>query len=497
MGMVSVISGTDRRREIDAQPPRVVVAGGGLAGLAIALSLGRAGVPVTLFESAPPPPRGPAPEVAPHWHRGTVPQANHPHMLTSAGVKILRQRAPEVLADAVEAGAEYIDIAAALPALLEPRSQPGDEELVALACRRTVLELLLRRRIEAMDGVRVVDSCRVVGIVVDPERDRVTAADTEHGTREPADIVIDATGRRAEARRWLTSGSYLLRDQDQFADSGCRGVGRFYRLLRPGYPTALHRGNAAGAIGETFAAVVHPADNDTFSVTLATLPDDELVHELADDDGFASVVASIPLIAPWVDRLTSVPITAAQEYRCAPNTLRAAAVTRQMPVAGLYPVGDAACLTNPLYGRGMSLAFQHAFALADVLVSHPAVDRVQVDRAAACARDLFVVWFRQAAADDAARIRLWRQRLDGLATPTGRRLPPDRPSLAEIGAAAAGDSFVWRRLTRVLMGLQTPTDAFGDAPFKARMRAVAAPRRVPLLPTRETISRVLAGARID
>ena len=418
-------------------------------------------------------------------------------MLTSAGVKVLSQRAPEILSDAVEAGAEYIDIAAALPPLLEPRNQPGDEELVALACRRTVLELLLRRRIEAMDGVRVVDSCRVVGIVVDPERDRVIAVDTDRGTQEPADIVIDATGRRAEARRWLTAASYLLRDQDEFADSGLRGVDRFYRLLRPGYPTALHRGNAAGAIDETFAAVVHPADNDTFSVTLATLPDDELMHELADDDGFARVVASIPLIAPWVDPLSSVPITAAREYKCPPNMLRAAAVTRHMPVAGLYPVGDAACLTNPLYGRGLSLALQHAFALADVLVSHPAVDRLQVDRAAACARKLLVPWFRQAVADDAARIRVWRRRLDGPGTPTGKDLPPDRPSLAEIGAAAAGDPFVWRSLTRVLMGLQTPTDAFGDAQFEARMRAVTAPPRAPLLPARETISRVLAGARID
>ncbi len=483
-------------RRIEATP-RVVVAGGGFAGLAAALSLARAGFAVTLLESAPAPPRGPAPEVAPHWRRGTVPQAEHPHMLTSAGVRLLSRRAPELLADAIEAGAEYIDIAAALPAPLQPRQQPGDEELVALACRRTVLELLLRRRIEAMDGVRVVDSCRVVGIVVDPERDRVVAVDTDHATREPADIVVDATGRRAEARRWLAAGSYRLRDEDEFADSGCRGVGRFYRLLRPGYPTPLHRGNAAGAIGETFAAVVHPADNDTFSVTLATLPDDGLMHELAGDDGFARVVASIPLIAPWVDPLSAVPITAAREFRCPPNTLRAAAVSRWLPVAGLYPVGDAACLTNPLYGRGMSLALQHAFALADVLASHPAVDRGQADRAAACARELFVPWFRQSAADDAARIKLWRQSLAGSMPAAARQPPPDGPDLARIGAAAAVDSLVWRGLTRVLMGLQTPADAFGDAQFEARLRAVTAPRPAPLLPPRETISRVLAGGRRD
>jgi len=476
--------------------PRVVVAGGGFAGLATALSLGRAGLSVTLLESAPAPPLGPAPEVAPRWRRGTVPQAEHPHMLTSAGVRVLDRRAPELLADAIEAGAEYIDVAAALPPLLEPRHQPGDEELVALACRRTVLELLLRRRIEAMDGVRVLDSCRVVGIVVDPGRDRVLGVRTDRGTREPADIVIDATGRRAEARRWLASESCALRDQDEFADSGCRGVGRFYRLLRPGYPTALHRGNAAGAIGETFAAVVHPADNDTFSVTLATLPDDDLMHELAGDEGFGRAVASIPLIAPWVDPRSATPITSAREFKCPPNTLRAAAVSRQLPVAGLYPVGDAACLTNPLYGRGMSLALQHAFALADVLVSHPAVDRRQADRAAACARELFVPWFRQSAADDAGRIRLWRQGLKGSIPPPAQQLPPAGPDLAGIGAAAAVDSLVWRHLTRVLMGLQTPADAFADARFEARLRAVTAPRQASLLPARETITRVLAGARL-
>ena len=44
-------------------------------------------------------------------------------------------------------------------------------------------------------------------------------------------------------------------------------------------------------------------------------------------------------------------------------------------VLGFHAVGDAHTCTNPIYGRGCSLALVQAVALADALTAHPARTR--------------------------------------------------------------------------------------------------------------------------
>ena len=63
-------------------------------------------------------------------------------------------------------------------------------------------------------------------------------------------------------------------------------------------------------------------------------------------------------------------------------------------VHGYLAVGDAAMCTNPLYGRGCSLALVHAFGLADTLRTHGAdPDALAREFAAFTEREL-VPWFR-------------------------------------------------------------------------------------------------------
>jgi flavin-dependent dehydrogenase len=69
-------------------------------------------------------------------------------------------------------------------------------------------------------------------------------------------------------------------------------------------------------------------------------------------------------------------------------------------VRGFVAVGDAAVCTNPLYGRGCSLAFVHAFGLADALQLHGTdLDAVARDFGAFTEREL-VPWFRSATMQD-------------------------------------------------------------------------------------------------
>ncbi|CAM5687286.1 FAD-dependent oxidoreductase [Streptomyces aurantiogriseus] len=479
--------------------PAVVVAGGSVAGLATALALSGTGHRVLVLERAAPPPEGPPAEAAGRWRRPTVPQSAHAHTLTSLGVRVLRERAPQVLEAAVAAGAVTLDLTAALPAdAVDGGRAPGDEDLVGLGCRRAVLELVLHRVVRELPGVAVRHETAVGGLELDPSGQRVRAVITTTGERVPADLVVDATGRQALSRTWLRIAGVPVAD-DRTSPSGLTGWTRFYRLTGTERPGPLGRGNAAGGIWDHYAGVLHPADGGVFSVALGTLPGDRAMAELRLPSAFTAVARATPGVAPWLADGVSEPVSPVQAITSPPNTLRGLATTAQRPVAGLFPVGDAACVTDPLFGRGVSLALEHAFRLADVLAAHPDAGIAQSRAVAQMTEELFLPWYEQAVGSDRVRIARWRAAINGAAPP--RPEPAEGvPTIDEIAAAAQRDGQVWRGLTRMLMTLTTPAQLLGDDKFVARVRQAAGDPGADLprpggAPPRDELLRLLAGAR--
>ncbi|MFD6966983.1 NAD(P)/FAD-dependent oxidoreductase [Streptomyces sp. NPDC059949] len=494
-----------------------VIAGAGIAGLAAALALEGTGHRVLLLDRAAEPPRGDIGPAADGWVRPTVPQGVHSHTLTSLGVRVLRERAPHVLEAALAAGAELLDLTEALPSgAAGAAPEPGDEELVALGCRRTALELVLYRAVRELPGVTVRHRTTVSAVELDPAwraehaRDAgavraVRAVRTADGERIPAGIVVDATGRQAAARGWLRAAGVPVAE-DRVSPSGLSGFTRFYRLTGDGRPGPLNRGNAAGDIWDHYAGVLHPGDNGTFSIALATLPGDRALHGLHTPAGFTAAARATPGLDRWLAEGVSEPTSPVHAITSPPNTLRGTATSYQRPVPGLFPVGDAACTTNPLFGRGMSLALAHAFALADVLRAHPVIGSAQSRAAARAAEDLFLPWYEQSAAADLARITRWRATVHGSPTPSagapsaGARAaqapsPSPYPSPADVAAAARTDGRVWRGLTRMLMSLATPAQVLGDDAFLARVRqAQVPPATGPQAPSRTALVHLLADA---
>ncbi|WP_344529339.1 hypothetical protein [Streptomyces albiaxialis] len=213
-----------------------VIAGGGFAGPATALALGSAGYWAVVLERSPPPPEGPLAPAAERWYRPTVPQAAHSHNLTGLGVKVLRAHAPQVLDEVLRAGAGFVDLTENMPVGIGDRARrKGDEELVALGCRRTSLELALYRAARAAPGVEIRHGTTVRGLRIErrPARPvRAMGVVVQGGRSVPADAVIDATGRRrAAARTWLTDLGIPVRD-DLEHRSDLAVCTRFYR--RPG-----------------------------------------------------------------------------------------------------------------------------------------------------------------------------------------------------------------------------------------------------------------------
>ncbi|MPY58095.1 FAD-dependent oxidoreductase [Streptomyces spongiae] len=450
--------------------PAVVVVGGSVAGLATALALAERGFAVRVLERSAPPPEGPAGKAAELWHRPTVAQGDHSHVLTSLGVRVLRRSAPSLLETVLEEGARLLDLTRVAPAGAEHRAAT-DGELVALAVRRPVLDLLLHRAVAALPRVTVDHGVAVRGLLLDPSGSRARGVLTDTGAQVPARFVVDATGRGAATRSWLRNAGLPVGD-DLTGPTHLRCFTRFYRLTAPDGPPPgpLNRGNAAGGIWDHYAAVVHPADNAVFAITLGALTSDPATTVLREPAAFTAAARLSPYVTQWTDERAATPLTGVRAITMPPNILRSVIRPGRRQVAGLFPVGDAACVTDPLYGRGMSLALEHAFRLAEALDSHPAVGECQSEVAVRLADEIHHPWYEQAVHDSRARVGLWRARADGTPPQPVAPAAPGRPALPELARAAATDATVWRGLTRVLMGLDKPAEVFDDAAFRDRVR---------------------------
>ncbi|WP_406693299.1 hypothetical protein REH65_32470 [Saccharopolyspora sp. ID03-671] len=417
-----------------------------------------------------------------------MPQAAHDHVLNALGVWTLRRYAPGLLTGLLEAGARLWDLRTAAPGDVD------DEDLITVFCRRSVLDLVLHRCASALPTVTISHETAVTELLLDS--DRVAGVVTDSGEPLAADLVVDASGRRCASRTWLAAAGFPA-GKDLTGASHLRAFGRFYRLRQPGGspPGPLNRGNAAGGVWGHYSAVAHPADNDVFAITLGTLPGDHATTALRDPGVFTAVCGISPYLFPWVDESAVEPMGPVRVIGMPPNLLRGAS-----PLVGLLRVGDAACVTDPMFGRGLSLAFTHAFRLADLIDRHPSA-AVELGRAAADLSDeLLRPWYEQSIHDSWVRVERWRA---AASLPPASRCPPVPPVAPDLWAAAskaaATDPVVWQGVTRAQTSLTTPARLFADVDFPSRVRQVPAepapaPETSP--PTRtELLQTITATAR--
>ena len=128
----------------------VVVVGGGLAGLATALFLGRRHHTVTVIERDGPVAAGAPGSVFQAGPRPGVPQARQPHNFLGRSVRVLREEAPDVLDALIARGVLRIP--------LDLGDGPGD----AMMCARLPLvESVIRQAAQAEPTVAIRDGTAV------------------------------------------------------------------------------------------------------------------------------------------------------------------------------------------------------------------------------------------------------------------------------------------------------------------------------------------------
>jgi hypothetical protein len=160
---------------------------------------------------------------------------------------------------------------------------------------------------------------------------------------------------------------------------------------------------------------------------------------------------------------------------------------------GFFAIGDAHTCTNPLYGRGSSLAVLQATLVVDALAAHPedlGAAALAYESASAARVE---PWFDVSVLTDAA----------ASATPVERAEPPPedtapRPPRLDLGTlrriAASGDPELAVIVARTMSLLLTPQEVFGDPEVLSRLASAATterppdPTRAPRIPlTREDL----------
>ena len=442
-----------------------IIVGGGITGLAAALVLRRRGTRVTILERDPEPSAASADEAFATWERRGAVQVRHSHAFLGRLRNLLRARYPELLDALLAAGARELRMMEHPPRTLRGlKLEPGDDQLVALGCRRTTFEWVTRRFVLAQGDVTVISNATARGLLAAARASapqiigvRYAIGDEEHEL--PSDIVVDASGRTSGAVQWLAAiGARPV--YEELEQSGIVYYTRFYRLL-PGAsepPPSEHPG-AADFNWVKYA--IFPADDRTFSITLATPLALPRLKVLAKVGAFDEMVRSIPAVRPWVDSSVSEPIGDAahpvQAMGGLINRLRRF-VDAQGPLAlGFFVLGDAAYCTNPLYGRGCAQGFLHAELLGAALDAHPndlAAAAVAVDHQTRAEIEPF---YRASVIADRDAVR----KAEGRAP---KRLKTRlQAKFFEDGVTPATrcDPVVFRAFIRMMNMLETPEQAFG------------------------------------
>lgn len=420
---------------------RFVVAGGGVAGLAAALAVARAGHEAVVLERDRVGPQE-SPEGAFDVDRGGIPHFFQPHAFLPRGRRILREIAPDLLGALVEAGADPQDLAVKLRG---PR-QPGDDDLVYLWVRRPVIEWALRRAAAVEPAVELRAGVHVAGLVTAGDTAaRAVGVAVAGGDPVLGDVVVDALGRYRSPAGWP-------RPAGEPTDSAAVYYCRYFRLADGVEHMTDGLLNPRGDLGymgfNTFRG-----DNRTFAVIVLVPAADRELRVLRREPAWMAACAAMRPLGDMTSPDYGRPLTGVMPMGGLMNVDR----TGDPGVAGLVAVGDALCHTDPAFAYGLSFALAHAQALAAASSAAPDVDAVVEHYRTAVAPEARERHALACAMDD-TRARRW----SGEPLDIGRR-DGCYPlfSFAAALAAAPHDDLVLRR-TVGRIGLLDRTAVFDD-----------------------------------
>lgn len=297
--------------------------------------------------------------------RKGVPQGRHLHSLAVRGSELLEDFFPGLDRELAEAGCPAVDQAGdavtEVPSGRLPRFRSG---IVMRAVSRDLLEWRVRHRLSGDPRIHFVQNRVVTGLLRDGSAEVVTGVSARvrggEGEEEfAADLVLDASGGGSRMPRWLAELG-IEAPRETVVDAGLGYATRWYRVpegfdedwkslaVLPKWPEEPRGGSLRRVEGDRWTAVLigigpkhqPPNDPEAFLDFARSLPS--------------------PVIADAIEN--AEPLSPAYGYRRTANRRRHYDALDAMP-ENLLVIGDAACVMNPSYGQGMTLAALSAKAL--------------------------------------------------------------------------------------------------------------------------------------
>jgi len=466
---------------------RILVLGGGVAGLATGLLLARDGHDVELWERDAEAAPGSFEEAWETWERPGVKQFRQPHSLQARVRATLERELPDVYEAFVAAGAARLDPIDRLPASIADRARrPGDERLVALTGRRPTVEAIFARIAQAQAGLRIRRGHAAIGLSArtDNGTQRVTGVLTESGVRE-FDLVVDAMGRSSPLPSWLRDvGAAPLLEESE--DSGFAYYTRFFRSRDDAVPEL--RTNLLTPVG-SFSILTLPGDRNTWSVTLYAAAGDAPLKAFRHVDRWENVVRACPLHSHWLE---GEPISDMTIMAGVLDRRRRLMNEGRMVATGVVLVADSWACTNPSLARGLALGLDHVARLRDIVRDHAGSPTDLAHAWDDVTETEFTPWYAATIATDRARlaeIGAWRRGEVPAA-------PEDEEAAirARLPLAAMRDATAYRALAEMIACLALPNEIFSrDEVVEAIVETTEPAERLPLAgPDRAELLELLA-----
>ena len=343
---------------------KIVVAGGGMCGMAAAMMLADDGHDVIVLERDPGAPPSDPEGAFDGWDRRSVAQFGLAHWLHARGTSILRNQLPAVYQRLDDNGGFHFNLVTYLLAIIPDAEITADDDRFELVTgRRSTIEWAMAGAADAHPGVTVRRGAAIAGLLADTAADgppHVTGVRLADGEEIAADLVVDATGRRSPTPDWLAEIGAAA-PTEHAEDSGFAYYGRYYRGEMP--PVM---GPLLAPYG-SFSILTLPADNDTWAVTLYGLSDDKPLRRFRDQDVYDRVVRACPMHAHWLD---GEPITEMKSMAGVVDRHREFVVDGEPVATGILTVADASSCTNPSLGRGITLGLMHVEVMRDCVRKH-------------------------------------------------------------------------------------------------------------------------------
>ena len=439
---------------------RAIVIGAGIGGLAAAGALAQYFEQVDILERD-----RLATSVA---SRSGTPQDRHPHGLLAGGLQALDQIFPGFKSDLAAAGAVPVtfarDVQFERPDVgVLPKRDFG---ISVLCATRPLIELVLRRRAEAVANITLRAASRVIGIVPAAGGAGVRGIQFVNATGRfetlDADLLVDASGRGAPTLSLLDA---LCWDRPQMTEIG----------VDISYATAVVE-IPPNATGEWKAVLTLPdPPHVALNAIIVPTEDGRWITAIADhcatawiETWDAFLEASRSLITPTVYNALryAEPPEGIRHYRFPASTWKHFERLPRLP-GGVLPIADAFCRFNPIHGQGMSSAAKQALLLQHVLYQAAAdpnpIAAVHAGFMAEVASVLETPWTMSTSAD--------------LAFPQTRGERPDnfaeaREFEAALFRAAVADPVVHRAMIEVAQLLQ-PNQRLREPDITRRVEAAS------------------------